>query len=153
MSSPRDAIRLTEDELASLLDEVGTFALATNGPDGFPHVTAMWFAMVDGRISFWTYRKAQKTRNLRRDPRLSCLFEAGTRYDELRGAMVKGHAELFDDYDTALRIGTAVARRYHPEITVEAAEAIAARQAAKRTGVQVLPVTVASWDHRKLGRT
>lgn len=152
MSSLRDAIRLTDGELAVLFDEVRTFSLATNGADGFPHVTAMWFAIVDGKISFWTYRKAQKTRNLRRDPRLTCLFEAGEHYNELRGAMVKGRAELFDDYDTALRIGVAVAQRYNPGLTAEAAEAAAARQAGKRTAVQVETQSVASWDHRKIGR-
>ncbi len=151
MPSLRERIRLTDAELALLYDEVQTFTLGTIGHDGVPHLTAMWFVVVDGTITFWTYRKAQKTVNLRRDPRLSCLFDAGDTYNELRGAMVQGRAELTDDYDDVLHIGAAVGRRYNPTMTHAESEEWAARQAAKRTGVRVAVENVASWDHRKLG--
>lgn len=151
MPSLRQQIRLDDAELAILYDEVRKFTLGTIGRDGVPHLTAMWFTLVDGEITFWTYRDAQKTLNLRRDPRLSCLFEAGDMYNELRGAMVRGRARMTDDYDEVLRIGVAVRRRYHPGVDQVTAEEWVARQAGKRTGVRVEVENVVSWDHRKLG--
>ena len=50
----------------------------------------MFYALLDGRIAFWTYRTSQKARNLARDPRLTCLVEDGEDYFELRGVQVAG---------------------------------------------------------------
>jgi len=151
VATTRASIQMNDAELRTLYDEVRTIALGTVGRDGSPHLSAMWFARLDGKISFWSYTTAQKTVNLGRDRRVSCLFEAGEAYDELRGALVRGRAVLFDDYGDALRIGAAVAMRYNPGIDQEAAERVAARQAAKRTGIQVDIEDIVSWDHRKLG--
>ena len=48
---------------------------------------------LDGKIAFQTFRKSQKALNLRRDPRISVMLESGTRYDELKGLVIEGHAE------------------------------------------------------------
>ena len=150
MPSVRDQIRMDDAEFSALLNEVHTFSLATIGDGGRPHLTAMWFAVADGMVSFWTFTKSQKTLNMRRDPRVTCLFEAGRTYDELRGAMVEGTAHLLDDDDDALRIGALVAMRYNPALTRSEATRVAGHQAGKRTGVQIEVTNVASWDHRKL---
>ena len=52
----------------------------------------MFYALIDDRIAFWTYRGSQKARNLARDPRVSCLVETGEEYFELRGVQVTGIA-------------------------------------------------------------
>jgi PPOX class probable F420-dependent enzyme len=70
-----------------LLDK-GTAVLATNGPDGRPQLSAVWFLRVgdDVRISLNTSR--QKVKNLRRDPAITFFIldlEAPTRYLEIRG--------------------------------------------------------------------
>jgi general stress protein 26 len=41
--------------------------------------------VVDGEIWFETKAKSQKVQNLKRDPRISALVEAGHTYDQLRG--------------------------------------------------------------------
>ena len=45
--SRREQIRMTEDEAQSFLDEQRTMAVATIGRDGFAHVVAMWYVIVD----------------------------------------------------------------------------------------------------------
>lgn len=89
--SGRDAVRMTEAELADFLRARRKVQVATVGPDGAPHLTTLFHIVLDdGRMAFWTYGRSQKIRNLERDPRLTCLVEDGEDYFELRGAAVHG---------------------------------------------------------------
>lgn len=147
----RDQIRMTESELAAYLEEQRTVEVATIDHDGFPHLVAMWYTLIDGKIAFWTYGKSQKAVNLRRDPRLTCLVESGTVYSELRGVQIKGYASLTDDTETVQRIGERIYARYNGSPLSDELRQLVAAQAPKRIIVTVEPVEVVSWDHRKLG--
>jgi PPOX class probable F420-dependent enzyme len=149
MASQRERIRMTDEEVAEFLATERTLQVASIGPDGTPHLVAMWFTVIDGRIAFWTFAKAQKTLNLRRDPRITCLLEAGESYGELRGVSITGRAEIHDDYDTVFNVGAAVYARYQGDMT-HASRAGVEDQANKRVAVFVNPEKTASWDHRKL---
>jgi len=148
----RALIRMSDEEIHSFLEEERTLLVATIERDGTPHLVAMWYVIINDEIVFWTYAKSQKIANLRRDPRLTCLVEAGERYDELRGVQVKGRAEISDDRDTVQRIGETLWERYNGPLNDNARQMVAA-QAAKRVIVFVKPQQVVSWDHRKLGGT
>ena len=102
-----------------------------------------------GQIAFWTYTQSQKVLNLRRDPRLSCLVEEGTRYDELRGVQIRGRATLNDDPAVVLDLGYRLRARYNTSPN-ERDPATVARQAPKRVAIFVIPEEISSWDHRKL---
>lgn len=149
MPSQRERIRMTDGEVAEFLATERTVQVASIGPDGTPHLVPMWFAVLDGRIVFWTYGKSQKALNLRRDPRVACLVEAGDAYGELRGVSITGRAEIADDYETVFDVGAAVWARYQGAMTHESRKGVES-EARKRIAVFVTPVTVASWDHRKL---
>jgi PPOX class probable F420-dependent enzyme len=149
--SRRERIRMSEDEIHAFLDEQRTMAVATIGRDGFAHVVAMWYVFVDGKLAFWTYAKSQKAVNLRRDPKVTCLVEAGEAYGELRGVQIKGHATLMDDPAELLRLGETIWERYTGGPLDEAMRQMVAAQTRKRVGVIVEPVEVTTWDHRKLG--
>ncbi|MGH7701987.1 MAG: pyridoxamine 5'-phosphate oxidase family protein, partial [Gemmatimonadales bacterium] len=116
----RQEISLSEDETRSLLDEERTVQVATIGPDGWPHLVPMWFVVMDGRIAFWTYSKSQKIRNLHRDPRITCLVEAGERYQDLRGVSIRGNARLVEDPAGVLAIGELLFQRYQGKAVTEA---------------------------------
>ncbi len=148
----RALIRMSDEEIHSFLEEERTLLVATIERDGTPHLVAMWYVIINDEIVFWTYAKSQKIANLRRDPRLTCLVEAGERYDELRGVQVKGRAEISDDRDTVQRIGETLWERYNGPLNDNARQMVAA-QATKRVIVFVKPQQVVSWDHRKLGGT
>src|SRR5579859_7162440 len=90
----RDQIRMNDEEIRAFLEEQRTLQVATIDHDGFPHLVAMWYVLIDNEIAFWTYAKSQKALNLRRDPRLTCLVETGTSYEQLRGVQIKGNAVL-----------------------------------------------------------
>jgi PPOX class probable F420-dependent enzyme len=146
----RALITLTQDEVDELLAGVRSMTMASLGPDGQPHLVAMWFAVLDGDICFETKAKSQKAVNLRRDPRISCLAEDGDVYEELRGVAIEGRAEVSDDPGLLWRIGVGIWERYYGPYSEELRPAVEA-MLRKRVAVRVRATRVRSWDHRKLG--
>ncbi|MBO3746422.1 pyridoxamine 5'-phosphate oxidase family protein [Streptosporangiaceae bacterium NEAU-GS5] len=146
----RAQIAMTDDEVAGFLREARKLQLATINPDGTPHLVTMFYGLTDGLISFWTYGKAQKTRNIIRDPRVTCLIEAGDDYFELRGAMVYGKARLVDDPAEILRIGTGITLRMTGLEDPEPMRQYVEQTARKRLAFLVEPTKMVSWDHRRL---
>ncbi len=151
MAKRRNEVAMSTDEIAAFLDEQRVLNVATNGPTGHPHLVAMWYVMIDGRPTFWTFGKSQKVVNLRRDPKISALVETGDSYNELRGVEIEGTARLIEDYEAVLDIGKRVAEKYNgPEGTSELALPFLEKQAHKRIGVSIDVERTASWDHRKI---
>ena len=150
MPSRRDKIKMTEDEIAAFIESQRDVHVATLGKDGMPHLSTLWFAVIDGRIVFETFTKSQKIVNLKRDPRISVILAEGDTYPTLRGVSIQGHAELVDDHEGVKPVAAAVIRKNQPEIPPDAIDAAAAQMAAKRTAVTIVPGRVMSWDHRKL---
>ena len=151
MGKRRDAIRMSDDELWDFVESRKSLQVATLGRDGAPHLTTLWFALVDGKIAFETYSKSQKIVNLRRDPRVAVLLEDGDEYNQLRGVSMNGRAELVDDPSQVERYASAVMTRNHPELSPEKVSQASRMLASKRTAVVFHPEKIVSWDHRKLG--
>ncbi len=152
MANRRTQITMTDDEVQAYLEAQRILNVATIGPSGHPHLVAMWYAFVDGQLSFWTFAKSQKILNLRRDPKLTGLVESGERYDELRGVELIGTGRIVEDEAAVLEIGKAVAVRYNgPGAVSEAALPFLEAQARKRLGVVFEIERAVSWDHTKLG--
>lgn len=101
----RADIVMSEAEIADFVNSSRTGTLATIGPDGQPHLTAMWYAVIDGEIWLETKAKSQKAVNLRRDPRVSFLLEDGDTYDTLRGVSFEGVAEIVEEPEALHRVG------------------------------------------------
>jgi len=146
----RAQIQMSDEEVWAFVEERKSLQVATIGRDGMPHLTTLWFALVEGRIAFETFSKSQKIVNLKRDPRISVLLEDGEQYAELRGVSISGHAELYDDPDEVHPYAMAVMRRNQPEIPADKVDDAARALASKRTAVLVVPERIVSWDHSKL---
>jgi general stress protein 26 len=143
---------MTDDEIQAYLVSQKILNVATIGPSGHPHLVAMWYALVDGKVQFWTFAKSQKVLNLRRDPKMTGLIESGDSYNELKGVELVGTGRLIDDYDHVFALGKAVAERYNgPDAVSGAALPFIEAQARKRIGVEFEIERVVSWDHSKLG--
>jgi nitroimidazol reductase NimA-like FMN-containing flavoprotein (pyridoxamine 5'-phosphate oxidase superfamily) len=154
VASGRDAVKLNDQEVQDLLAENLKVQVASNGYDGVPHLTTLFYIVRDGKIAFWTYGRSQKILNLERDPRVTALVEDGVDYFELRGVSITGRAEIIRDYDGIFEIGSAVATRM---LDAESFEALGdfgretvEKQATKRVAVIIHPEKVATWDHRKM---
>ncbi len=153
--SRRDRIKLNEGELLELLDSERIAVVSSLGPRGWPHSMPMWFVPREGDVWIWTYAKSQKVRNLERDQRATVLIETGHEYGELRGAMIEARAEVHRDFETVIGFAEELTLRYAEGISSVDGDAKAAleAQAPKRVAIHFKPVSVASWDHRKLGGT
>lgn len=151
MAKRRDKIRMTDEEIWKFVEERKSLQVATLNRDGTPHLTTLWFAVVDGEIAFETFTKSQKIVNLERDPRIAVLLEAGTEYSELRGVSINGTALLHSDPEVVHRYALEVMARNQPDIPKDTLDDVARDMATKRTAVVIKPAKIVTWDHRKLG--
>lgn len=148
-TNQRAQIVMSEAEIADFVATSRTGTLATIGPDGQPHLTAMWYGVVDGEIWLETKAKSQKAVNLRRDPRVSFLLEGGNTYDTLRGVSFEGVAEIVEDPDAIFRVGVSVWERYTG--FTDDMKPMVDQMMNKRVAVRIVVRRTRSWDHRKLG--
>ena len=149
-TNQRSKIVMTDDEIAAFVAASRTGTMATVGPDGQPHLVAMWYGVVDGDIWVETKVKSQKVVNLKRDPKISFLIEDGMTYDSLRGVAFEGVAEIHDDPDTIFAVGVSVWERYNGPYTDDLKPAVDMMMN-KRVAVRIRPHRVRSWDHHRLG--
>jgi len=114
----------------------------------------MWFVADEHLvISMATFRGTQKIVNLRRDPRVSLLAEAGREYAQLKGVVIYGTAELSEDTDLIIATLVAASQKEAAESDAETRIAVDAgmkKSAAKRILIRVKPDRIVSWDHSKL---
>lgn len=149
-ANQRAQIVMSDAEITDFLAQSRIITLATLGRSGLPHLTAMWYGLVDGAIWFETKAKSQKAVNIRRDPRVTVLVEAGDTYDQLRGVSIEGRAEIVDDAEALFRVGVSVWERYTGPYSEEVRPMVEA-MLNKRVAIRVVPERTRSWDHRKLG--
>jgi general stress protein 26 len=142
---------MSDQEVAAFLEECKVVVCATAGVRGWPHVMPLYYVPRQGQIWGSTYAKSQKARNLERDDRATLQLEAGDQYHELRGVMIEAHTVIHRDLETVVQLGREIYERYGMGALGD--EFMDRVQAAKRIGLQFVPVRVASWDHRKLGGT
>src|SRR5262249_1386254 len=149
----RREIAMSEAETAAYLAAGRTAILVTTGPDGRPDPVPMWYVLdAAGRLRMRTYAKSQKAVNLRRDPRVACLVEDGTRYAELRGVQLTGWIELIGDPDWIADVVVGLAGKYegldprHADAVRESAR----NRSGKQVGLLLHVEHMVSWDHGKL---
>ena len=152
MANKRSSITMTEAEIAAYLETRTILNIASIGPTGHPHLVAMWYEVMDGKVTFWTFGKSQKIVNLRRNNKITGLIESGDAYEELKGLEIVGTATIIEDYDKILAIGKAVGLKYNGEGAIsDAALPFLEAQAKKRLGIQIEVENIVSWDHSKIG--
>ena len=145
----RAAIRMTEAEVDEFLHGRHTMSVATMNHDDTIHVVAMWYGFLEGCVAIETKTKSQKVRNLRRDPRMTCMVEAGESYEDLRGVELVGRTEIVEEPDRMWEMGVDLFGRYQGTYTEEMRPFVEA-MLHKRVVVKLLVDRVVSWDHRKL---
>jgi PPOX class probable F420-dependent enzyme len=148
----RAKIVMTPAEVAAFLERSRTATVASVGPDGMPHVVAMWYGIIGDAVYIETKSKSQKAVNLRRDPRMVFMVEAGNSYDTLRGVSLEGACTIIEEADGEEYWAAArsVYERYTAPYT-EDARRILEFMMNKRIVVKLVPRRTRSWDHRKLG--
>ncbi len=141
---------MSDDEIRQFLDQQRSSTVATHGPEGQIHLVGMWYSVLEGQIWLETKAKSQKVVNLRRDPRMSFLVEAGHTYDQLRGVALEGTGVIIEDTDVVWDVCVNIFTRYNGDYTEEM-KPFVEFMAKNRVVVRLDVARVRSWDHRKLG--
>jgi PPOX class probable F420-dependent enzyme len=140
---------MSDAEVAAFLGTERRAHVGTINPDGTPHLVPLSYVVLDGRMTFWTDPRSRKVANLRRDPRMTCLVEAGAEFAELRAVQLTGRAELSEDHDTSEQVGLALFELANGQLT-DKLRAVVAGLADERVAVTLHADRVVTWDHRKL---
>ena len=86
--------------------------------------------------------------NIRRNPKVALMIEAGDEYAELRGVMIRGRCEILED-EASVR--AAFEARARAQASASPVQPGAQASAPKRVVLKIVAEKVVSWDHRKLG--
>lgn len=134
---------MTRDEVYEWLRAgAGYVRLATNGRDGYPHVVPLGYFVLDEEIVL--NMRGQREVNVRRDPKVSLCWDAGTSMADLKGVVVRGTARMVDDPAGCLELTRAGARARG------VAEAELPTEARAGRNFAVVKVEhIASWDNAK----
>ena len=155
MVNKRRTIELNLEEIRTLLKVERVLQVASINKDGTPHLVPMWFVLEeDDSLVFTTYGQSQKVKNLERDPRVTLLVESGKMYDELKGVVIEGVAEIIRDPSQTANV-MRLTRLKDRTLGFERASSREAENelppaAYKRVVVKVLPKRYRSWDHSKI---
>jgi nitroimidazol reductase NimA-like FMN-containing flavoprotein (pyridoxamine 5'-phosphate oxidase superfamily) len=152
MPSRRDQIKLTPEEVDGFLASERVMNIATYGPDGWPHLTSLWYVMRGSDPWVWTYAKSQKVKNLERDDRATTLVESGVEYAELKGVMLKTRAHIERDTEKILDFAGELFAKYQgADPANDDMREVLRGQATKRVAIRFEVVETVTWDHSKLG--
>ncbi|MFF7260763.1 pyridoxamine 5'-phosphate oxidase family protein [Streptomyces sp. NPDC008159] len=143
-------IMMDPGELDAFLGAQRTCRVATVSADGAPHVSPLWFVW-DG-TSLWLYSitRSKRWSELRRDPRVAVVVDAGEDYGELRGVELSGTVEVVGE----------VPRTGEPLAELAEVERLFARKNfgiddmphdGRHAWLRLTPDAITSWDFRKLG--
>jgi PPOX class probable F420-dependent enzyme len=151
-TNQRAQIVMTPAEVTDFLNRSRTATVASIGPAGLPHLVAMWYGVIGDAVYIETKAKSQKAVNLRRDPRMVFMVEAGTSYDTLRGVSLEGMATIIEPGDGPeyWEAAMSVYERYTGPYAEDARPALEFMMN-KRIVAKLVAERVRSWDHRKLG--
>jgi PPOX class probable F420-dependent enzyme len=157
MPSRRNAIALSPQEIRTLMETERVVQVASINPDGTPHLAPMWFILGDDdSISFTTYGRSQKIKNLERDSRVTLLTEAGHEYNEIIGVSIDGTAEVIREPKHTANIMKLIGLKHSDQMTKQTIDSDSDSDeelpsaAYKRVVVKITPKRYRSWDHGKV---
>jgi hypothetical protein len=147
-----NAIAMTQEERDGFLREQPICRVATVGPAGHPHASALWFVWDGASLWLNSLVRSRRWADLDRDPRLSVIVDdGGTDFLRLRGVELLGNAQIVGE----------VPRKGEPADELTAPERLFAdkyagggefRYDGKHGWLRLTPEKIVSWDFGKLRR-
>jgi PPOX class probable F420-dependent enzyme len=116
MASPSRSERLDDTGIQRFLASKEVVVLSTLQSDGAPLAMPMWFLPDGDSLVMISVAGLRKVDNLRRDPRVCVVAEAGTRGAEIRNVTVTGRAEILPDGPERRALADRFLQRYHPDL-------------------------------------
>jgi nitroimidazol reductase NimA-like FMN-containing flavoprotein (pyridoxamine 5'-phosphate oxidase superfamily) len=136
-------LEMSEAERDTFLAEERVLRLATVDEQGWPAVVPVWFVWHAGAFWVWNLTRAKRTERLRAGTRAAFVVDGGEAYGQLRGASGRLAYAFVADDDVPEGVRVGFSRKYlgtdHP---LEPAD--------HHQWLRLAPVTLATWDFRKL---
>lgn len=107
-------IELTEDERWDLLERNMVMRLATVDPNGYPHVTPIWYVADRGygNVYFSTPEDTRKVRDVEAFPKASLTVDEGAYYFDLQAVIVEGEVSFVEPGEERETIEETWCRKY-----------------------------------------
>jgi PPOX class probable F420-dependent enzyme len=134
------AVREEDVHRLQALHAVGV--VATNRPDGWPHLVPVWYVWADAAVNVWTNDKRLWVRNARRDPRVA--FSVQENGPPFGAVLIRGEAEVLGaTWPGFARTVRAITARYVPADEVER---YIAEWTELQTLVRIHPLDTRGWS-------
>ena len=150
----RQYVAMTDEEVWKFLGSRDRIFVAFPTSSGFPHVTPIWFCLLDGKIYLRTQEYKVKTK-LALGGKVCCSIDEGNYYRELRGVVIWGSSRVLTDSDLIQRVSNAISVKYKEEQWKESEMPkwwVLERTKERRAYIEIIPERVSSWDNTKLSR-
>jgi nitroimidazol reductase NimA-like FMN-containing flavoprotein (pyridoxamine 5'-phosphate oxidase superfamily) len=108
--------QLADARIQRFLATKEVVVLSTLQWSGAPLAMPMWFLHTPEALFMISVDGLQKVHNLRRDPRVCIVAEAGNRGAEIRGVIVQGRVEFVADPGQQRLIVEQLLRKYDPDL-------------------------------------
>ena len=145
-------VAMTKAETWRFIESQSRIFLAFTMPDGYPHLTPLWFVAHRGNL----YMRAQSYKvkvRLAAAGKACVAVDAGESYRELRGVVVWGRSRIVDERPLISLLEKKFERKY-AGLQWRAAEMpkawVSERMKETRAYIELVPERVASWDNRKV---
>jgi nitroimidazol reductase NimA-like FMN-containing flavoprotein (pyridoxamine 5'-phosphate oxidase superfamily) len=143
---------MSEEEIWKFLATKTKLFAAFPMKDGFPHVSPVWFCVIDGRIYLRTHDYKMKT-FLARSGKVCCSADEGELYRELKGVIIWGRSRIVTEGAVIDKIEEVMGEKYKRQQwkgSEMPKEWVAERRQEKRSFIEVVPEKVSSWDNSKI---
>ncbi len=105
-----------QNQILSILNDVDDMTIATQRADGFPQATTVTFVNDGLTLYFFTLEKAQKTRNIDKNNKVSLTINrAYKKWEEIEGLSMGGTASFVDGPEEKEKIGGLLFKKF-PEL-------------------------------------
>jgi nitroimidazol reductase NimA-like FMN-containing flavoprotein (pyridoxamine 5'-phosphate oxidase superfamily) len=145
-------VAIPDAEVWQFIDSREKLYVAFTMEDGYPHVTPVWFCVLNKRLYLRTHDYKVKTK-LARAGKACCTLDDGRRYKELRGVVIWGRSRVVTEKELTDRIEKIMSMKYR-EQQWRAAEMpprwVQERKAEKRAYVEIVPTKISSWDNSRI---
>ena len=141
MQLPNMTEGLGDGRIQQFLATREVVVLATIQADGSPLAMPVWFLHGPTALTVISETDTQKVRNLRREPRVCVVAEAGTPSD-YRGVIVRGRAEFLAESPERRALVHAFLQKYRPALERRWGGTVLPQD---RVMFRIVPTRVTSW--------
>ncbi len=148
----RQYVAMSEKEVWRFLESQSKIYAGFTMPDGFPHVSPIWFCVADGKIYLRTHEYKTKAK-LARSGKICCVADDGYLYRELRGVIIWGKSRIVTDSKLIKRISEILDKKYEKQQwkpSVMPRSWVEQRRKERRAFIEVDPERIDSWDNSKV---